>query len=653
MKSKSNLLALLGLFLVATSLQALTPDEWKFRQTLELDQAGPVKFALPFASLDAAQPDLRDLRILDAAGKETPYLLMKPTAITGKRFAPKNFRAELTDSATIITLETGTSQPLNYVELETGAQHFLKPVQIELSTDGESWQPLASNVPIFRQDGAAKTMLALDQHCAAYIRLSIGDDRTRPIVITGATLESATERPALAEPFSPRIVRTEEFAGETVITLDLGAAHLPLAALEFITEDSLFARNVTVAIRELRNDQIAERTLARGTIFRVAFDAFSPVVSQLVTVETSIPTRELIVHIENGDSPPLHLREIRARHNPIYTVIASITSGRFEILTGNAQANPPRYDLATLATELARLPLSTVRISEATTNPAYQQPDSLAGITLEGAVLDTRSWKHQRAVTITKPGVQQIELDLHALATTQQDQADIRLMQAGKQVPYIIERTGLSRDLLISPVEVPNPQRPSVTRWKFQLPQAGLPFSRLILNSPTKLFTRSIHVFEMLKSQQGDAYVHTLATRNWTRTPTEKQQPLVITRLDRVQTDALWIETDNSDNPPIALERMQAFSPVVRLLCKTTGTEPIALFYGHDAATAPRYDVSLITSQLLNAERTPATLGAVQTATTSNLLQGAHGGVIFWIVLALVVILLLVVVAKLLPKTNS
>jgi hypothetical protein len=297
--------------------------------------------------------------------------------------------------------------------------------------------------------------------------------------------------------------------------------------------------------------------------------------------------------------------------------------------------------------------LSTVRISPPTTNTAYRQADALAGITLEGAALDTKSWSHQRTVHTARPGVQQIELDLHALAKTRLDLADIRLMQAGKQVPYIIEHTGQSRDLIFVPVEAPNSQLPSYTRWKFQLPQTGLPFFRLVLHSPTKLFERNIHVFEQPKNQQGEPYERSIARQTWTHTPTEKPQPLVIPLSDRMQTDALWIETNNGDNPPIVLERVQAFFPVIRLLCKTTGTEPIDLIYGNDAATAPRYDASLITSQLLNAERSPAKLGEVQTIVQSaSILQKIPGGVALWVVLAVVVVLLLVVVAKLLPKSN-
>jgi hypothetical protein len=257
MKRKSNLLAVFGLLLATTSLYALNQDEWKFRQSLEIDRAGPIKFALPTPALDTAQADLRDLRIIDAAGKETPYLLQQPAAVSERRFPAKKFRAELTDNTTTVLIETGTAQPLERVELETNARSFIKPVLVEFSDDGETWHRFDNNVPIFRQDGAAKTAILLAQSSTAYIRLTVSDEQSRPIAITGASLQSATTRPEPAEPLAIQIVRTEEFTGETVVTLDLGAAHLSLASLDISADDPLFARNVSLTTRELRDGQFS------------------------------------------------------------------------------------------------------------------------------------------------------------------------------------------------------------------------------------------------------------------------------------------------------------------------------------------------------------------------------------------------------------
>jgi hypothetical protein len=651
MKRKSNLLASLGLLLAAVSLHALTADEWKYQQSLELDRAGPEKFSLAPATLDIAQADLRDLRIAGADGQELPYLLIKPAAETGLSIAPTGFQAELLNSTTMLTIATGTDQPLDSAELETGASTFLKAVRVEFSNDGRRWQTLAEGVPIFRQDGAARTAISLDRRPAAFLRLTLDDERSRPIVITGVRLRTATDRPAPTEPLAPRIVSSDEFSGETVVTLDLGAAHLSLASLEISAEDPLFTRNVSLAVRELHDGQIVERPLARGTIYRIALEGLAPAAGLVVPVGASVPGRELIVHIENGDSPPLHIREIRTRQSPVYVVIAPSTPSPLKILTGNPQANAPRYDLAALSAELNRLPLSSVRIGDTTTNASYRQADPLAGLTLEGAALDSTPWKQHRVVNLSAPGVQQIELDLPVLASAQADLADLRLVQAGTQVPYIFERTGLSRDLVLTPVATPDSAHPSISRWQIALPHPGLPLTRLTLNSSTRLFDRRIQVYETPTDGRGETYRRTLASAPWTHTPDDKPQPLTLVLSDRLLTHTLWIETDNRDNPAIALERTQAFYPVIRLLCKTSGSQPVELVYGNDTVAPPHYDVGLIAAQLLAAEKLGASLGAPQTTTSArSLLAGAHGGVIFWAVLAVVVILLLVVVAKLLPK---
>ncbi len=653
MKIKNNLLAALGLLLAAATLHALTPDEWQYRQPLTIDTAGPVKFSLPPTTLDLAQPDLRDLRIVSTDGKDLPYLLLKPSAETGRTLAPKEFKAELLNSTTVLTLTTGTDEPLESVELLTGAPHFLKAVTLELSADGQHWETLADGIPLFRQDGATKTTIPLQRRSTAFLRLTLDDAPTRPIVVTAAILLTATARPAPTEPLPTRLVRTEEFSGETVLTLDLGAAHLSLASLDFDAEDPLFTRAITLAVRELRDGQITERTLARGTIYRIALAGLAPRADLTIPVEAHIPGRELIVHIVNGDSPPLRLRELRARRNPLYAVISPSAPGPLEIFTGNPLAVAPRYDLAALSAELNRVPISTPRIGETTTNPAYRQADPLANLTLEGAALDPAPWKYRRALAISTPGVQQIELDLPALALSRTDLSDLRLIQSGKQVPYILERTGLSRDLILAPISAPDTQHPSLSRWKFTLPHRGLQFTRLNLNSPTRLFTRRIHIYETPANGRGETYLRTLASANWTHTPEDKPQPLALALTEHLHTDTLWIETDNGDNPPIALERVQLFYPVIRLLCKTTASEPVELLYGNDAVAAPRYDVNLIAGQLLTAEKHPASLGAALAPTSGSglsFLKGAHGGVLFWAVLALVVILLLIVVAKLLPK---
>ena len=121
--------------------------------------------------------------------------------------------------------------------------------------------------------------------------------------------------------------------------------------------------------------------------------------------------------------------------------------------------------------------------------------------------------------------------------------------------------------------------------------------------------------------------------------------------LDRTRTDTLWIETDNGDNPPIALESVQAVYPVVRLIFKVADAEGLALVYGNANASAPRYDLSLVAERLLTVSRNIAKLGPGEpNPDAKGTFSGLKSGYIFWGALALVVVVLLFVVSKLLPK---
>jgi hypothetical protein len=294
-----------------------------------------------------------------------------------------------------------------------------------------------------------------------------------------------------------------------------------------------------------------------------------------------------------------------------------------------------------------------VRPSPAITNLDYHQNDPLAGLSLEGASLDAAPWHVRRAVSFANTGVIELELDLPVLTQARPDFGDLRLMRTGKQVPYVLERSRLSRSLPLTLTPVPDAKHPSLSRWKIDLGRAGLPLVRVALNSPTPLFDRHFRLFEQLTDNRGEHYEQSLAAAEWMRRPGEANRPLNFFFNSRPQTSTLWLETDNGDNPPIVLERAEAFHPVTRVLFKTVSTEPITLLYGNADASTPHYDLGLVASQLLSADKQVGKLdtdNGAETPAGSSFLKSASGGIIFWGALAVVVVLLLVVVAKLLPK---
>jgi hypothetical protein len=643
-------------FAAAASALALERNEWKNQQSLAVEVPGVIKFALPPATLDLARPGLEDLRLLDAEGRETPFLVDAGTPVVARApRAPRSVRTTLAGNTTQLLIETGESAPLAGFTLATPAPAFLKSMRIESSDDGERWDTIEAGAPFFRQFGAERIFFPVPPRTAAitHLRLTLDDARSAPIPISGITLTfapTAAPRPTL--PLPVRLAGREEFSGETVLTLDLGARNVPLAELEFATPDALFARQVTVAVREAQDGSAVERTLARGTIFRVAVDGLAPTAQLRLPVDFTVNSRELLVHIANGDSPPLAVADVRVLQRPVYLVFRAVAAGAFTLLTGNPDAVAPRYDLATLGTSLRDAAVSALTVGPAELNPGYRRADALATTPLLGAALDPAPWNFRKNVRLVAGGVQQLELDVDVLAHAQRTLGDLRLVRDRTQVPFLLERAGVSRAVPLAFAADDDPKRPGLSRWRIALPHAGLPLTRLTLVSPTALFQRRFRLFERIADNRAGSYERTLAEAEWSRTP-GRQQPLVLPLVDAASTDTVFLETDNGDNPAIVLTSVSAAVPVARLFFRTDAG-PLALYYGNPGATAPRYDLSLVAGQILAAEKNPATLDPEVTARQAgwgaSLLGGARSGIVFWGVLALVVATLLVVVARLLPK---
>lgn len=640
---------------------ALIATEWSHRQPVDVAAPGLVRIVPTAATFDTAGPQQADLRILNPNGIELPYLLDCPPVPAPRIIRPTSFQTRLVGESTVITLTPGTEDALASVTLETPHPFFLRAARLEISRlgDGSDWLPVGEpGLPIFRQFGAEQLTLPLPAaSSAALLRIIIDDHRAPAIPFTGAYLTVSAQPAAPLVPVATRIVRRDEFVGETVLTLALDGRHQPLAALTFSTTEPLFLRRVTLAVRDVREAVPSERVIGTGTIYRIALDG-APAREQLIVPFVFTPdTRELLVHIHNGDSPPLALDGAQFQRRPVSLLFRAPAAATYSLLSGNPQATAPRYDLAAFAGELRQADTATVSPGELTATPSYRPATSLAAaplpdIPLTGALLDTADWPYRRALVLTQPGVQELELDPAALAHTQPDFADLRFLRSDHQIPYVLERPDLARSLPLTPVAVADPKRPGVSVWKLELPQPGLPLRRLVLTSATPLFERQFRLYEKSPRSDGRDHEILLASGAWRRTPepgvSETRSFDLITR-PRGQT--LWLETDNGDNPAIALGAVQAVYPVVRLIFKTTETEGLALVYGNSQAAAPRYDLSLVAPKLLTAPRHVASFAtpAENTAPT-HFFANLQAGYLLWIVLSLVVIVLLVIVAKLLPK---
>jgi hypothetical protein len=646
--------AAISLLIIFSSgaVYALTPNQWQFRQTIEVPAPGLVQVNLSAETINIARFDLSDLRIVDAGEKEVPFLIDQPMPRAESTVQPRDFRAEIISAETRLFITTGTDLTIAGITLETPAgASFIKSVWMDGSNDQKNWRTLTSGEPVFSMgNGAAKRRVQFPEGKWQFLRVVVDDNRTPPLPWTDARLIIAGST-APTEPIPVTIKSRDENPSITRLGLDLGAANLRIASLRIGTSEPVFTRAVTVAAPELAEEKLHEQILSSAVLYRV--DLNGKIESRLdIPIEKQVYGRELVLLIENGDSPPLLISDVRAERRMTRLLFFAPTAGSYNLLSGNSQCDPPRYDLSQLGDQLRRAVAAEGRMSPPAPNTGYDAAAALPQGFATGAKIDIAAWKFRKPVQVAKTGVQQLELDPDVLARAMPDLRDLRLVSEDLQLPYLIERTSISRTVNFAAASANDRERPTISRWQLKLPQAAVPITRITCASGSPLFERTFRIWEELTDERGDRYTAELAQLTWRRVPNQPAGQLAASFERPAKGDTILIETDNGDNPPIELHDFRGYYPVTRVIFASAKAQPIALYYASDEAAMPRYDAKLMAAQLLRSERIAAALGPQETLKSERATETLRGSAryIFWGVLGIVVVALLVLISCLLPK---
>ncbi len=653
---RHSLLIVAFLLTLVPGLQAAAlPSDWPWVQSFELSNTGLSRITVPVQTLDQARPSFQDLRLYDDNGREIPFVFERPRPAPKITRPARTFQATLSANQTTLLLEPGLSQPIEAITLESPASDFIKAVNLHASNDQKAWQPLVQGAPVFRQRwGPGQLRIPLPQPGQwRWVRVTVDDRRSPPIPFSGALVHAAVADPAPVEQSDAVIKDRYENPGQTRLTLDLGFGNADISSVTLDTPDPLFMRSVTIAVPKVTENSVHEQPIGHGTVYRVQVEE-QPVSEQLhIAVENQASAREIVLLINNQDSPPLTISKARVERRPVYLVFYAQQPGRFHLLSGNTRVDAPKYDLAALSGSLRGSALRQVQFPPLTRNPGYTAPEVLPGISLEGAKLDIKAWGFRKRVKPAEQGVQQLELDLDIISNAARGFSDLRLLRAETQVPYILEHTSINRTLTPELTLTNDARQPGLSRWIIKLPKPGLPIGQLRVSVSSALFRREMTISELVSDSHGEQYRRHLGSTVWTRTPESAGSEFTMPLQSAPTTDTLILETHNGDNPPIQLGQLKAFYPATRILFKAQTDEPLMLYYGNTQTGPPSYDLSLVAGQLLAARK------VIVSAGNEERLKGApwtsehsgKGGIIFWSILGLVIVVLLVIISRLLPKT--
>ena len=590
-------------------LRALFPSE----ASVFVDSSGLSRLELPPDVLAACRPDLSDLRIVDAAGKEVPYLIDSKKAAETEVEVEQRVTPELLEVERQ-TIERPTAPPLRRETYElsfpeersqTGSwdlvfqsrrANFVRRVEVSVVESDGSKVKLVENGSVFRLRNPVreKTRLSLPDRTADRLVVTLeGED--------GFFLDPAfrleTSQTVLGERAVVELteISRQELDRKTIVELARPRGLVP-DAVQVSSTTLSFNRAV-----EIRDDGPGggNSAVGRGIVFR--FPALAKVEDLEVRVSAARGDR-LRIEIDNGDSPALEdlaFRAVVRRPALLFTLEAQgAAESSGTLFFGGGRAYRPRYDLQRLwsvlpeGQQVARQESEQLyvaaRLGEVYANPRFDASPILAFAMRPGAEIEARGYTHRRELHAkpSEEGLNRVQLGLEDLAHAREDLADVRIIDdQSRQRAYLLEHpAGSSRIALkVSGTE----SKDGESTYQLGLPVAPAKIDELTIETSLPFFDRGYRLLAQLQSERGEEPV-LLAQGRLTRRAGEARSLKIPIQPRRI--DSLELIVADGDDAPLTFDRIEGGFPVPDVYFVAPEGD-YSLLVGNPEATAPTYEL--------------------------------------------------------------
>lgn len=307
--------------------------------------------------------DLADLRLLDAQGREVPFVLrVRRADKRDEAFEAKRFNeAVVGESTREISLDLGES-PAEHdqLDVDTAGSEFRRLATLEGSDDGQTWRTLVQQ-PLTRIASPESTNPRFDQRRLKYplsrqryLRLRVDADslvdQGQPPRIIAATAHRAIEIPGEQVEWPLQVgyreaTRTQGAAASTWV-LELGGDQTPVDQLRmtFSESDNEYARDYVLEAAGPYSTDTGYRHLTAGIVRRTAGQTASPFV---VDFSSEVVSSRLRLSVVDYQNPPLTLETATAISAARELIFADDSQhpGPWRLFYGNPRAEAPHYDL--------------------------------------------------------------------------------------------------------------------------------------------------------------------------------------------------------------------------------------------------------------------------------------------------------------------
>jgi hypothetical protein len=329
------------------------PDSWRswrFSRTIQISEPiGLSKINVPvnlYANLDS---ESADLRIVDDAGKEIPFLLYDKSirAPMERRLATIRENSFVPGQYTQLLIDTGEKIAFhNALEIHTSQIDFIDWVEVAASDDARTWRIVKDRAPIssFRKENIEGSRVVFySDNNARFVRMRIFEaDRQFPVSSIDILFSREFHGPVRTSLPSQFIPDSTAPATASRWIADLGPASFPVSGVAIETSEPNFFRIVHM---ETSEDGKQWQSYFSGEIYRYK-QGNKEAESLGVFSGESWHQRFWRIEIMNGDDAPLAGAKPTLLATPYFVLFYPQSGHSYRLIYGNAAAKLPQYDLS-------------------------------------------------------------------------------------------------------------------------------------------------------------------------------------------------------------------------------------------------------------------------------------------------------------------
>ncbi len=370
--------------ILGVSAAAQLPESWKHWQCAAPVELGPASEArlvavpIPAAVTARAAEGWRDVRLIDAEGREVPFFLHarlggRTTVAHAARLLEPGF---VPGRYTQVVLDLGADPGIhNAVRLGLdGTDDLQTRVEVATSADGATWQVVEDGEPVFRLKGTGAVAERLDvpypDSRSRYIRLRILEGARRVLLRSARVTHevvTTTERVAADAGFTPAPDAARPGTSLWLSRADL--ARRPMSQVRFEATDALFSRRVTV---EAAGVWDSWRHVATGDIGRTLAAGQARTVLSIEFPEAM--GRAWRVSVADGNDPPVPGLVPALYETPRRLVFRQEPGQSYRVIYGHSRAAAPAYDLERRTDAAAIEAAVSGSLGAESVNAGYEDP---------------------------------------------------------------------------------------------------------------------------------------------------------------------------------------------------------------------------------------------------------------------------------------